>query len=128
MRVLRADFHALYHEALLKDSKRTPVVVLVSAADCDSCASFRLLRALLKADNVPFSAYAVRGYEELQRRAAELAAADPAAVRSSAPNSRPPPPAAPPLLSRPPPRAPPSRALAPPFSRRRERRLASARR
>jgi hypothetical protein len=81
MRVCRGEFKDVYTVALLQDAASCPLVVLVSSADCDSCASFRLLRALLKADNVPFSAYAVRGYDDLQRRAAALAAADPAAVR-----------------------------------------------
>ena len=71
MRVDRPEYYDLYR-AVQADAAAAPVTVLVSAADCDACATFRTLRTLFKADNVPFSAFPVAGYEDLQRRGAEL--------------------------------------------------------
>ncbi len=68
----RHDFYDAY-KAIQADAASCPVVVLVSAADCDSCCAYRTLRALFKADNVPFSAYPVAGYEDVQQHAAKLA-------------------------------------------------------
>ena len=79
MLVDREEYYDAY-KAIQADGASCPVVVLVSAADCDSCAAFRTLRALFKADAVPFSAYPVAGYEEVQRHASTLAGCG-AAVR-----------------------------------------------
>lgn len=71
MLVDRPEYYDLYR-AVQADAAAAPVTVLVSAADCDSCATFRTLRALFKADAVTFSAFPVAGYEDLQRRGQEL--------------------------------------------------------
>ena len=71
MLVDRPEYYDLYR-AVQADAAAAPVTVLVSAADCDACATFRTLRSLFKADFVPFSAFPVAGYEDLQRRGAEL--------------------------------------------------------
>ncbi len=75
MLVERDEYYAAY-DAIRADAAEAPVTVFVSAADADSCAAFRTLRALFKSDAVPFSVFPVAGYEDVQRRAAELPADD----------------------------------------------------
>ena len=38
----------------------------VSTADVDSCCAFRILKSMMCSDGIPFSAYPVGGYQELQ--------------------------------------------------------------
>ena len=38
----------------------------VSTADVDSCCAFRILKSMMCSDGIPFSAYPVSGYQELQ--------------------------------------------------------------
>ncbi len=71
MLVERTEFYDAYC-AIQADARGAPVTVLVSSADCDACCAYRTLRALFKADGVPFSVYPVAGYEDVQRRGAEL--------------------------------------------------------
>ena len=40
--------------------------VYVSTADVDSCCAFRILKSMMCSDGIPFSAYPVGGYQELQ--------------------------------------------------------------
>jgi hypothetical protein len=81
MLVTQSEFYEAY-QALLADAKTLPLTLLVSCADADSAAAFRLLRSLLKADGAAFSAFAVSGFEDLQRKADELKQSDPLAVRA----------------------------------------------
>ena len=65
MLVERDKFRFAYDE-LRQDSRECPVHVYVSTADVDSCAAFSILKTMMRSDGIPFSAYPVSGYQELQ--------------------------------------------------------------
>ena len=46
--------------------------VYVSTADVDSCCAFRILKSMMCSDGIPFSAYPVSGYQELQNLGEKL--------------------------------------------------------
>ena len=54
------------YEELKADGRQCPVHVYVSTADVDSCCAFRILKSMMCSDGIPFSAYPVSGYQELQ--------------------------------------------------------------
>ena len=54
------------YEELKADGRTCPVHVYVSTADVDSCSAFRILKSMMCSDGIPFSAYPVGGYQELQ--------------------------------------------------------------
>ena len=54
------------YEELKADGRTCPVHVYVSTADVDSCCAFRILKSMMCSDGIPFSAYPVGGYQELQ--------------------------------------------------------------
>ena len=65
MLVERDKFRFAYDE-LRQDSRECPVLVYVSTADVDSCTAFSILKTMMRSDGIPFSAYPVGGYQELQ--------------------------------------------------------------
>ena len=65
MLVDRDKFRFAYEE-LKADGRLCPVHVYVSTADVDSCCAFRILKSMMCSDGIPFSAYPVSGYQELQ--------------------------------------------------------------
>ena len=54
------------YDELKADGRQCPVHVYVSTADVDSCCAFRILKSMMCSDGIPFSAYPVSGYQELQ--------------------------------------------------------------
>jgi hypothetical protein len=54
------------YEELKADGRTCPVHDYVSTADVDSCCAFRILKSMMCSDGIPFSAYPVGGYQELQ--------------------------------------------------------------
>ena len=71
MLVDRDKFRFAYEE-LRADGRTCPVHVYVSTADVDSCCAFRILKSMMCSDGIPFSAYPVSGYQELQNLGEKL--------------------------------------------------------
>ena len=71
MLVDRDKFRFAYEE-LKADGRLCPVHVYVSTADVDSCCAFRILKSMMCSDGIPFSAYPVSGYQELQNLGEKL--------------------------------------------------------
>ena len=62
----RAGVITVNPRALKGDTARKALEVYVSTADVDSCAAFSILKTMMRSDGIPFSAYPVSGYRELQ--------------------------------------------------------------
>ena len=62
----RAGVITVNPRALKGDTARKALEVYVSTADVDSCAAFSILKTMMRSDGIPFSAYPVSGYQELQ--------------------------------------------------------------
>lgn len=71
MLVKRDEFWQGYVE-LKSDGGKAPVQIFTSAADCDSCCGFRILKAMLESDNITYSVLAVSGYDDLLQRVKQL--------------------------------------------------------
>ncbi|EEH55244.1 uncharacterized protein MICPUCDRAFT_60340 [Micromonas pusilla CCMP1545] len=71
MLVDRDKFRFAYEE-LKADGRACPVHVYVSTADVDSCCAFRILKTMMASDGIPFAAYPVSGYQELQNLGEKL--------------------------------------------------------
>ena len=65
-RLALRDHTGFAYEELKADGRTCPVHVYVSTADVDSCCAFRILKSMMCSDGIPFSAYPVGGYQELQ--------------------------------------------------------------
>lgn len=60
------------YEQLTKDARQAPLEIFTSAADCDSCCAFRILKSMLESDNLTYSVLAVSGYDDLLQRMKQL--------------------------------------------------------
>lgn len=71
MLVKKALFYEGYDELKL-DARVSPVEIFTSAADCDSCCAFRILKAMLESDYITYSVIAVAGFTDLMERVKRL--------------------------------------------------------
>ena len=70
--LVRRDFYNAYKEIQADAASGGPIYIFVSAADCDSCCAFRILKTLLESDNISYVVYAVAGFADLQKRGEAL--------------------------------------------------------
>ena len=71
MLVERDKFRYAYEE-LRKDGHHAPILIICNATSVDTLCCYRILKAMLRSDNVAYSVHAITSTEELKRKGEEI--------------------------------------------------------